>query len=38
MELVINTAEPDPEKPTVVDAGGAVCVPDRSLVVLERTV
>ncbi|MEV0940817.1 glycogen debranching protein GlgX [Micromonospora wenchangensis] len=37
-ELVISTAEPEPEKPTVVEAGGTVCVPDRSLVVLERTV
>ena len=37
-ELVISTAEPDPEKPTVVEAGGTICVPDRSLVVLERTV
>ncbi|GGM29082.1 glycogen debranching protein GlgX [Micromonospora yangpuensis] len=36
-DLVINTAEPDPEKTTTVEAGGVLCVPDRSLLVLERT-
>ncbi|MEU6206928.1 glycogen debranching enzyme, partial [Micromonospora musae] len=37
-ELVISTAEPDRGEVTVISAGGAVRVPDRSLVVLERTV
>ncbi|SCL35669.1 glycogen operon protein [Micromonospora nigra] len=36
-ELVISTAEPEPDKSTVVEAGGVIHVPDRSLVVLERT-
>ncbi|MEH1100863.1 glycogen debranching protein GlgX [Micromonospora sp. CPCC 205561] len=36
-ELVISTAEPEPEKTTVVEAGGTLRVPDRCVVVLERT-
>lgn len=35
-QVEISTAEPDAEKTTVVEAGGALCVPDRSLVVLKR--
>ncbi|MBX7266687.1 glycogen debranching protein GlgX [Micromonospora sp. Llam7] len=35
-ELVISTAEPDQDKGTTAEAGGTLCVPDRSLVVLER--
>ncbi|MDM4718849.1 glycogen debranching protein GlgX [Micromonospora sp. WMMA1363] len=37
-KLVVSTAEPDPEKTAVVEAGGALTVPDRSLVLLERAV
>ncbi|MTK04116.1 glycogen debranching protein GlgX [Micromonospora sp. CP22] len=36
-DLVISTAEPDQDKGTTVEAGGTICVPDRCLVVLERT-
>ena len=32
----ISTAEPDQDKGTTVEAGDTLCVPDRSLVVLER--
>ncbi len=35
---MISTAEPDQDKGTTVEAGGTLCVPDRSLVVLERVV
>ena len=37
-ERVISTAEPEPGDATVISAGGTIQVPDRSLVVLERTI
>jgi glycogen operon protein len=37
-EKVIETAESSPDDPSVVAAGGGLWVPDRSLVVLDRTV
>jgi glycogen operon protein len=37
-ERVISTAESDADEPRVVAAGAALRVPDRSLLVLERTV
>ncbi|BCY13816.1 glycogen debranching protein GlgX [Actinoplanes sp. L3-i22] len=37
-EKVIETAEPSPERPSVVEAGHKLWVPDRSLIVLDRTV
>ncbi|WP_067503039.1 glycogen debranching protein GlgX [Actinoplanes sp. TFC3] len=37
-EKVIETAEPSPERPTVVKAASKILVPDRSLIVLDRTV
>ncbi|HEX8628218.1 MAG TPA: glycogen debranching enzyme, partial [Catenuloplanes sp.] len=37
-EKVIETAEPSPDQSSVVKAGGTILVPDRSLVVLDRTV
>ncbi|MFF0153442.1 glycogen debranching protein GlgX [Micromonospora sp. NPDC005203] len=37
-ERVISTAEPEPGDATVISAGGTIRVPDRSLVVLERTI
>jgi isoamylase len=37
-EKVIETAEPSPERPSVVEAGHTLWVPDRSLIVLDRTV
>jgi glycogen operon protein len=37
-EKVIETAEPNPDIPSVVEAGGTILVPDRSLIVLDRTV
>ena len=37
-ERVISTAEPEPDDATVISAGGTIRVPDRSLVVLERTI
>ncbi|MER7168134.1 glycogen debranching protein GlgX [Micromonospora sp. NPDC000207] len=36
-EPVIDTADPDPEKTTAIEAGGVLTVADRCLVVLERT-
>ena len=33
-ETVIETAEPSPDRPSVVEAGGKIVVPDRSLIVL----
>ncbi|MFE9656890.1 glycogen debranching protein GlgX [Micromonospora sp. NPDC006431] len=35
-ELVISTADPDPEQTPLVEAGGTVCMPDRALLVLQR--
>ncbi|GID92733.1 glycogen debranching protein GlgX [Amorphoplanes digitatis] len=37
-ERVIETAEPSPERPSIVESGTAILVPDRSLVVLDRMV
>jgi glycogen operon protein len=37
-ERVITTAEPGPDDQRVVEAGGSIAVPDKSLVVLDRTV
>jgi len=37
-EKVIETAEPLPDRPSVVEAGNRIRVPDRSLIVLDRTV
>ncbi|MFI7599574.1 glycogen debranching protein GlgX [Actinoplanes sp. NPDC049681] len=37
-EKVIETAEPSPDRPNVVEAGSKILVPDRSLIVLDRTV
>ncbi|WP_305786857.1 glycogen debranching protein GlgX [Symbioplanes lichenis] len=37
-EKVIETAEPSPDRPNVVEAGNTILVPDRSLIVLDRTV
>lgn len=37
-ERVISTAEPEPDDASVISAGGTIRVPDRSLVVLERTI
>jgi isoamylase len=37
-EKVIETAEPSPDSPVVAEAGGTFWVPDRSIVVLDRTV
>ncbi|BCJ55569.1 glycogen operon protein GlgX homolog [Actinoplanes sp. NBRC 14428] len=37
-EKVIETAEPSPDRPNVVEAGSTILVPDRSLIVLDRTV
>jgi isoamylase len=37
-ERVITTAEPGPDDQRVVEAGASILVPDRSLVVLDRTV
>ncbi|MEU8233921.1 glycogen debranching protein GlgX [Actinoplanes sp. NPDC048967] len=37
-EKVIETAEPSPDRPSVVEAGSSILVPDRSLIVLDRTV
>jgi len=37
-EKVIETAEPSPDRPSVVEAGSKIWVPDRSLIVLDRTV
>ncbi|MDT4993419.1 MAG: isoamylase [Actinoplanes sp.] len=37
-EKVIETAEPSPDSPTVVEAGNKILVPDRSIIVLDRTV
>ena len=37
-EKVIETAEPEPNGLSVVEAGSAIVVPDRSLIVLDRTV
>jgi isoamylase len=37
-ERVITTAEPGPDDQRVVEVGGSIMVPDRSLVVLDRTV
>jgi len=37
-EKVIETAEPSPDSPMFVEAGSAIVVPDRSLIVLDRTV
>jgi isoamylase len=37
-EKVIETAEPSPDRPAVVEAGSAILVPDRSLIVLDRKV
>jgi isoamylase len=37
-EKVIETAEPSPDRPSVVEAGDKLWVPDRSLIVLDRTV
>jgi isoamylase len=37
-EKVIETAEPSPDRPAVVEAGSKILVPDRSLIVLDRTV
>jgi isoamylase len=37
-EKVIETAEPSPDRPSVVEAGNRLWVPDRSLIVLDRTV
>jgi isoamylase len=37
-ERVIETAEPSSERPSVVEAGSTIVVPDRSLIVLDRTV
>ncbi|MET8152324.1 glycogen debranching protein GlgX [Actinoplanes sp. NPDC049668] len=37
-ERVIETAEPSPDRPSIVESGTAILVPDRSLVVLDRMV
>jgi glycogen operon protein len=37
-EKVIETAESSPDRPSVVEAGSKIIVPDRSLIVLDRTV
>jgi isoamylase len=37
-EKVIETAEPVPGQPSVFEAGATILVPDRSLIVLDRTV
>jgi glycogen operon protein len=37
-EKVIETAEPSEDRPSVVEAGNRLLVPDRSLIVLDRTV
>ncbi|GAB7052725.1 glycogen debranching protein GlgX [Catenuloplanes indicus] len=37
-EKVIETADPSPDNPVVAEAGGRFWVPDRSIVVLDRTV
>jgi isoamylase len=37
-EKVIETAEPSADRPSVVEAGTKIIVPDRSLIVLDRTV
>ncbi|MEV6343943.1 glycogen debranching protein GlgX [Actinoplanes sp. NPDC051851] len=37
-ERVIETAAPSPDRPSVVEAGHKIWVPDRSLIVLDRTV
>jgi glycogen operon protein len=37
-EVVIETAEPSPDRPSIVEAGSTIIVPDRSLIVLDRTV
>ncbi|MCA2214803.1 glycogen debranching protein GlgX [Jidongwangia harbinensis] len=37
-EKVIDTADPVEDGPTIVEAGSKVIVPDRSLIVLDRTV
>jgi isoamylase len=37
-EKVIETAEPSPDRPSVYKAGSTILVPDRSLIVLDRTV
>jgi isoamylase len=37
-EKVIETAESSPDRPSVVEAGHKIWVPDRSLIVLDRTV
>jgi glycogen operon protein len=37
-EKVIETAEVSKDQPTVIEAGAKILVPDRSLVVLDRTV
>jgi glycogen operon protein len=37
-EKVIETAQPSPDHPQVVEAGNKIWVPDRSLIVLDRTV
>jgi glycogen operon protein len=37
-EKVIETAEPTPGSPTIVESGSKILVPDRSLIVLDRTV
>ncbi|MEV4707386.1 glycogen debranching protein GlgX [Actinoplanes sp. NPDC049316] len=37
-EVVIETAEPSPDRSPVVEAGNTILVPDRSLIVLDRKV
>jgi glycogen operon protein len=37
-EKVIETAEPSPDRPQVIEAGSKLWVADRSLIVLDRTV
>jgi isoamylase len=37
-EKVIETAEPSPDRPAIVEAASSLIVPDRSLIVLDRTV
>jgi isoamylase len=37
-ERVVETAEPSADRPAVVEAGHKIIVPDRSLIVLDRTV
>jgi isoamylase len=37
-EKVIETAEPSPDRPSVVEAGSSILVPDRSLIVLDRKI